>query len=146
MTLPLRGLIDVTFGDQELMVDFLSANPLRAQDPCLFPNGPSEIFLCQFHELQGVDFVTMIPINTSENFLQAKPSELAICAILGISILPEALAGAEPTKQHGSGRRPGVRRSLSSDHLAEVLSQQVCCKHARKACSHTFRDSLLLSL
>lgn len=37
MPLPLRGLIDVTFGDQELMVDFLSANPFSAQETLALP-------------------------------------------------------------------------------------------------------------
>lgn len=64
----------------------------------------------------------MISVNASEDFLQTKPSELAVYAILGISALPEAVAGAEPTEQHGSGQGPGARRSLSSAHLAEVLS------------------------
>lgn len=65
----------------------------------------------------------MISVNASEDFLHARPSELAIYATLGISTLPEAAAGEAPMKQHGSGKRPGVRRSLSPVHLAEVLSR-----------------------
>ena len=67
--LPPRGLTDVTFSDQKLMVDFLSANPLPAQDPWLFPNSQIPRLyssLCHPHELQRVDFTALARVSAND--------------------------------------------------------------------------------
>lgn len=67
MPLPLRGLIDVTFGDQELMVDFLSANPFSAQETLALPKWSRRDFsLFRPHELQGVDSATTTRVRAND--------------------------------------------------------------------------------
>ena len=99
---------------QELTLDFSSSNPLPAEDPFFFPNGPDESSSpAQPHELQGVGSVAALRV--SANILikcfRGFPLSPHLCHPWNFSSAGGRV-GAGPMKPYHSMRRPEARRSL----------------------------------